>query len=232
MSKYKAVIFDLFGTLVDNFTTSEYMKVLDEMSQILDTPADKFSRLWRDSFYMRTNGTHRTHQESIRYICNELGIKITDAQVEKAADLRLAYTIRSLKPRKDAISVIEKIKAMGYKVGLVSDCSPETPEAWPQTPFKGIFNVTIFSCDVNVKKPDPRIYLLACERLGVKPEDCLYVGDGSSHELTGAKAVGMHPVQIIDPNETVDTHFVDREKNWEGSRISYLKEVFFYLDQT
>jgi len=53
------------------------------------------------------------------------------------------------------------------------------------------------------EKPDPRIYHLALERLKVKPQDCLYVGDGSSHELTGARKVGMHPVQIHVPDEIV-----------------------------
>jgi putative hydrolase of the HAD superfamily len=227
--KYKAVIFDLFGTLVDNFTTSEYNRILQDMADILQVPADKFSKLWKDSFYMRTNGTHKTHEESIRWICNELGKKVTDEQVEKVATLRLDYTVRTLQPRKDAIPTIKKIKAMGLKVGLLSDCSPETPAAWPKTPFNGIFDVTIFSCEVNTKKPDPRIYRMATDKLGVKPEECLYVGDGSSHELTGATAVGMHPVQIIDPRETIDTHYVDREENWTGPRISNLREVLKFI---
>jgi putative hydrolase of the HAD superfamily len=36
-------------------------------------------------------------------------------------------------------------------------------------------------------KPDPRIFQLACKRLGLQPEDCLYVGDGGSNEFTAAK---------------------------------------------
>lgn len=41
-------------------------------------------------------------------------------------------------------------------------------------------------------KPDPAIYLLACRRLGVAPEDCVFVGDGGDRELEGAAAVGMY----------------------------------------
>ena len=227
--KYKAVIFDLFGTLVDNFKTSEYLQVLADMSAVLYTPAPGFSKLWRDTFYMRTDGTHKTHEESILYICHELGTKVSEEQVNQAAVIRLGYTIKTLKPRADTIPTINKIKEMGYKVGLISDCSPETPKAWPVTPFKGIFDVTIFSCEAGVKKPDPRIYQMACDQLGVKPEDCLYVGDGSSHELTGALKAGMAPVQILDPGENADTHYVDRETGWEGHRIAYLKEVLNLL---
>jgi putative hydrolase of the HAD superfamily len=78
---------------------------------------------------------------------------------------------------------------------------------------------------VSLKKPDPRIYRLACENLGVTPEQVLYVGDGSSNELTGATVVGMHPVQIQDPGETADTHFVDKEQDWTGPVITSLSEV-------
>jgi putative hydrolase of the HAD superfamily len=223
--KYKAVIFDLFGTLVDNFTVTEYQQVLTEMAAILKAPADAFSKLWRDSFYLRTNGTHRTHEESIRFICHELNIPVTEERVKQAADLRLEYTIRSLQPRKEAVPVIRKLKRMKYKVGLISDCSPETPAAWPATPFRGLFDVTVFSCVVNMKKPDPRIYRIATDKLGVEPRDCLYIGDGSSNELTGALKVGMHPVMISDPNESADAHYIEREKDWQGPKIASLKEV-------
>jgi putative hydrolase of the HAD superfamily len=226
---YKAVIFDLFGTLVDNFTVPEYQKVLEDMAAILGAPKEAFAKLWKDSFYLRTNGTHRTHVESIRFICGETGVKVTEEQVKEAAALRLDYTVRTLQPRKEAIPTIKKIKAMGYKVGLLSDCSPETPAAWPLTPFNGLFHVTIFSCEVGTKKPDPRIYQMACDGLGVKPQDCLYVGDGSSYELTGAKKVGLHPVMIRDPKENADTHFVDREDDWAGPQIAYLNEVLGLL---
>jgi putative hydrolase of the HAD superfamily len=223
--KYKAVIFDLFGTLVDNFTVPEYQQVLAAMSSVLKVPTDRFSQLWRDTFRLRTNGTHRTHQESIRYICHELGIPVTEEQVEEAAAIRLDYTIKTLKPRPEAMPVIKTLKKMGYRVGLISDCSPETPAAWSKTPFDGIFDATVFSCVAGVKKPDPRIYKIATDMLKVKPEDCLYIGDGSSQELTGAKQVGMTAVLLRVPEEPADVHFIDREENWEGRVIVTLGEV-------
>lgn len=227
---FKAVIFDLFGTLIDNFTDSEYARVLGEMAAALGAPAETFSKEWRDSFYLRTNGSHKTHFESIRYICGRLGVTVTDEQVQKASDIRLDYSRRVLVPRPATLPTITELKTRGYKVGLISDCSPETPEVWPETPFRDIFDITVFSCVVSLKKPDPKIYLYACEKLGVKPEDCLYVGDGSSNELTGATAVGMHPVMIKDPGETADTHFVDKEKEWKGETISTLDEVLSLVD--
>ncbi len=94
-----------------------------------------------------------------------------------------------------------------------------------------MFDVTVFSCVAGIKKPDPRIYHIATERLGVDPQDCLYIGDGSSRELTGALEVGMHPVLIHDPDESDDTHFIDREDDWKGPVISSLREVLGLLKQ-
>ncbi|OGN99805.1 MAG: hypothetical protein A2Y58_03695 [Chloroflexi bacterium RBG_13_51_52] len=223
--KYKAVIFDLFGTLIENFTRSEYEQVLADMASIVSAPPDKFRQLWLDSFYERTTGIHPTKQASIEYICRKLDIPVTAIQVEQAALIRQEYTRRSFRLKPDAVEVLSTLKSQGFKIALVSDCSSEVPAVWKETPFTPFFDVTIFSCDAGVKKPDPRIYRMATDKLGVKPEDCLYVGDGSSNELTGALKVGMYPVLIRDPNEPVDVHYIEREDSWNGPMISSLTEV-------
>jgi putative hydrolase of the HAD superfamily len=55
----------------------------------------------------------------------------------------------------------------------------------------------VLSCETGLVKPDPEIFKLCAARLGVRPEDCLYVGDGGSDELRGASTVGMTPVQAV-----------------------------------
>ena len=117
---------------------------------------------------------------------------------------------------------------MGYKTALISDCSAETPESWTDTPLESLMDVTAFSCVAGIKKPDPRIYHLACERLGVNPQDCIYVGDGSSRELTGASQVGMHAVLIsVAYEEVFDSYDAYRReaRDWKGPVISALSDV-------
>ena len=223
--KYKAVIFDLFGTLVDNFSRSEYESVLAEMAQIVNVPAAEFQRIWLESFQERNTGVHPTPQYSIEYICKRLKIRATKAQVENAARIRLDYTLHSLTPRPDSITTIKKLQSLGYKTGLLSDCTGDIPMVWGKTPFAALFNTTVFSCEVGIKKPEPRIYHIAADRLEVKPPDCLYVGDGGSGELTGAREIGMSPVLLRDPAEEYDMISMEREDNWDGPRIAYLREV-------
>lgn len=99
---------------------------------------------------------------------------------------------------------------------------------WPDAEFDLVIAVPIFSCVVGLMKPDPRIYRLAAERLGVEPSDCLYVGDGIGQELPGAAEVGMHPVMIRTPDYAAHPFSMD-VADWPGPLVSSLTEVLALL---
>ena len=94
-------------------------------------------------------------------------------------------------PRSTVLDTLAKLQSTGVKTGLISDCGSEVPDIWPGLALAPLMDATVFSCCVGVTKPDPSMYRLACERLGVDASRCLYVGDGGSRELTGARAMGM-----------------------------------------
>lgn len=79
-----------------------------------------------------------------------------------------------------------------------------------------------------MKKPDPHIYQIACEKLHLPAQACLYIGDGESKKLTGASQVGMHAVLLHQSLEEADTHRFEAEI-WSGPAISYLWEVLSFL---
>ena len=225
--KYKAVIFDLFGTLVDCYKVVDYDDTLLRIAAILNVPYLEFRRVWDDTAPERNTGVFVTTNSSISAICKIMDVQVDDDVIERAANIRREFVTRTLSPRNDTLNTLAQLKEKGIMIGLISNCSPDTPETWDKTPFITLFDTTVFSSSAGLKKPDPRIYQLAAEKLYVNPEDCLYIGDGSSNELTGAAAVGMHPVLIIDSEEDqAGTHRVDFEgAEWEGPVISSLKEV-------
>ena len=103
---------------------------------------------------------------------------------DKGGEIRLRYTKRALEPRAECNSDTHATeKRAGYKIGLLSNCSIEIPILWPETEFADLVESPIFSSRERLKKPDPRIYHLACERLAVIPEHRLYIADGENHEL-------------------------------------------------
>ncbi|NIM07510.1 MAG: HAD-IA family hydrolase [Armatimonadetes bacterium] len=223
--KYKAVVFDLFGTLIDNLCPQEYERVLWEMADALCVPREDFAREWIGTFQERISGGIETTEDAVEHICQLLGVEAAASSIAAAVEIRFDLTRRALRPRPDAVETLTQLKAGGYKIGLVTDCSDEVPVLWADSPLAPVIDVPIFSCSVGMAKPDSRIYLLACEALGVKPQECLYVGDGSSRELTGAVKVGMHPVLISVPYDNDYDHFRVDAKEWQGTVISSLKQI-------
>jgi putative hydrolase of the HAD superfamily len=225
--KYLAVIFDLYGTLIDKLSLRGYKEDLRRMASALSVPPDDFIRLWFDTQNERGLGIFQSHEDNIKYICNKLGRHAGDAQIEHAVQTYFKYTADSVKLRPHAIEVLTHLKADGYKTGLITDCSASIPRIFSDIAFAPLIDVAIFSCSAGIQKPDPRIYRLAVKRLAVEPEACLYIGDGDDNELTGAVNVGMHAVLIRNPDENShDVHHTDWEAEaWQGPVITSLQEV-------
>lgn len=224
--KYDAVIFDLFGTLVDNtefldLSRSEYNRTLSNVAAALSISEPDLLRLWSETVHERDAGLFPSMEKYFRHICREIGVKADARQIANAVELRLEYLRSVLTSRNHTVETLTELKASGYRLGLISDCSSEVPLLWPETPFAALLDGAIFSCEVKLTKPDPRIYRMVCDSLKVAPGKCLYVGDGGSGELTGAVEFGMDPVLIRAPYDTVNGH----REDWEGTRISELKQV-------
>ena len=228
--KYKAIIFDLFGTLIPSYSEKEQRRIVRSMAAILSASPEPFWEFWSNTFKESILGILPDSEAKIRYICNKSGLNPEHENIRKASQLFLDFEARSMIPRPEAIGVLSALKQKGYKIGLISDCTANTVVLWQHTSLKPFFKVTIFSCAVRVKKPDPRIYHMALDKLKVKPEDCLYVGDGSSRELTGALKVGMHPVWLRIPEEINEDNFRIDQEEWDGVIISALKEVLDLLE--
>jgi putative hydrolase of the HAD superfamily len=229
--RYDAVIFDLFGTLVDNMHHEEFLQELTTMAGILGVPAKDFVPMWSATWPLRSIGKLPSAESAIRYICNELGVETDDGRIQQATQVRLEFSRRALVPRHDTVETLTRLKSEGYKLGLISDCTAEIPLFWPTTPMASLIDVPVFSCSVGLKKPDPRIYLLACEHLSVVPEKCLFMGDGGSSELSGANAVGMFPVLIRVPYENEHNTRRHGEEQWHGAQITTVKDILPFVDE-
>ena len=223
--KYKAVIFDLFGTLVDMPSWIESNNILRQMAVVLLVPSDDFVTSWHATFDERMTGIFESYQACIRHICQQLGVDAQDNQIELAASIRFDMTKQEVKSLRDgAKEVLLHLKANGYKTGLISDCSKETTIILRDTPLYSLIDVTVFSCSAGIRKPDPRIYRIAVEGLSVNPQECIYIADGMGQELTRASELGMYAIQIRVPGK--DDHNYDTyRENWDGPVISSLKDV-------
>ena len=228
--KYQAFIFDLFGTLVDDFVTG-VGQMNTELATALGVPFEPFMQLWRETAEMRSSGAFQTVEASIEHVCAVMGMHIGTEQMRKAVEIRLHYTRRALEPRPNALTTLTQLKTTGYKLGLISNCSIEIPILWPETPFAEFFYDAIFSSRASLKKPDPRIFQLACRHLGVVPESCVYVADGENHELAAAAKLGFRSILIRTASVRRNTKLHQEADEWQGASIAALPELLGLLHE-
>ena len=76
-----------------------------------------------------------------------------------------------------------------------------------------------------------RMYEVIRERLGVAPENCLYVADGENYELKAAGDLGMNPVLIRANSHRLNGELRQEAREWQGAAISTLSEVLSLVNK-
>jgi len=104
------------------------------------------------------------------------------------------------KPLEPMVEAVRELRRGGVLTGLVSN-SWSTAH-YDRTLLSELFDQVVISAEVGFHKPQPEIYLLAADRLGVRPEGCLFIDD-LRENCEGAEAVGMTAIRHRDPAETI-----------------------------
>ena len=112
--------------------------------------------------------------------------------VEGIHDVVALMPLRSLWPM---VHRVRRLRDEGYRVGILTNNVREFGDYWRSTVPIDLFDVVVDSCEVGLRKPDPAIYRLAAERLGVPPERCLFLDDGAAN-VAAAEEVGMRGLLV------------------------------------
>ncbi len=225
----RVIIFDLCGTLLPGGSRLRRDTIAFQMADVLEVDRKKLADVVRDTFDERVRGTMGGLSETISELAQRVGGSPTSRQVALAADQRLEFS-RELLSDKYSAAYLSQLKARGCRLGIVTDCSAETPLTWNSSWLNDVIDVVTFSCEIGVRKPTPEIYLAATRRLNVQPEECVFIGDGGSNELYGAQELGMAATMLIDPN-LLDTDRFDTVSSWDGAIITSLAELVNVLKE-
>ena len=226
--RYDAVIFDLFGTLTPTVTPTDYDAMLQELAAALGAPANAFRGRWRASMQQRESGGLGNMEGVLRAMGGAAGTEPSESALSRARRRWLERTRRWLVPRSVAVATLHTLGKAGYPVGLISNCSAEVPVLWPENELRRVIDSAVFSCEMWFMKPEPAIYRHVCRLLGVRPERCLFVGDGGARELTGAQAVGMDATLLRVSGEEhtwFDSNYRLDALEWTGATITALDQV-------
>lgn len=226
--KRDAVIFDLFGTLVDSNPKEEMLVGYLEPAALLTDDPQTFADTWFGLGIERSTGKYKTVEGDVLRVCDLLGLSPSREALDAALLVRMRHYRKYLQPRPTALDTLSKLRSSGMKIGLVSDCGLEIADVWEDGTLAPFFDTAVFSSKAGVVKPDPSLFALACEGLGVEAARCIYVGDGGGRELTGARAAGMHPILIrVDYEGWMDAYRPDALA-WRGPVISDISQVLDY----
>ena len=223
---YRAVLFDFFGTLTQAISRGPAHA---HIARWLGCDPRAFTSALDRTFLERARGGYGTAQQSLRRVAEEAGALPGRTRVAVALPVRVAAVRADTRLRAEAVPVLRGLRERGLRTGLISDCTHELPRYLPAMPIAPLLETCVYSIEVGACKPDPRMYLTACERLAVEPAECLYIGDGGSQELSGARAVGMTAVRLAARDLGRHLRF-NGEQGWTGHTARTLREAVTYLE--
>jgi putative hydrolase of the HAD superfamily len=218
-AKYKVLIFDLFHTLSSIYHSNVPGR---NSHEIIGISRDK----WLDALLSDTDKRARGHIKDpigiIRDITDKLGMKISDETISELAKSRydrFSYSLKNILPH--TVETIKELKRRGKKIVLLSNADVCEVESWEHSPLAEHFDHAVFSCHVGFVKPEPEIYHHAVKLSGASLEECLFIGDGGSDELTGAKNAGIAACftsefikdlwpEHIEPRKLIADYHIDR----------------------
>jgi epoxide hydrolase-like predicted phosphatase len=183
-SSIKAVIWDMGGVLL----RTEDPQPRTTLAQRFGLTADELShRVFEGETAAQATLGKLTDDELWRQVASGLGVPQSEAMdlslqffAGDRLDGQLVDFIRSLRP--------------GYKTGLLSNAWPSARQMLTKSfPCIDAFDVAIISAEVGLAKPDPRIFQLVVDRLGVRPEESVFIDDVSVN-VEGARAAGLNAV--------------------------------------
>lgn len=208
--RVNAVFFDLFDTLLLLEDVEAYYEpCLRKMHSFLvkkgiNVPYDRFQRVYfdvRDRFYSESRESLEEPHFNVRIVqtLEKLGYNLTvsDTAVSGATMTFADEFMRHVKLDKDAIHVLQKLHRK-YKLGLISNFGiPECGRKMLDTfGLKKYFDFIVISAEVNQRKPSPKIFRDALQRLGVDASRAVFVGDMVDLDVIGPQSVGMKTILI------------------------------------
>jgi putative hydrolase of the HAD superfamily len=109
----------------------------------------------------------------------------------------------ALNPNEPMIELMRELKAAGYRMAMLTNNVREWEPLWrSMLPVDEIFETVVDSGFVGCRKPEPQIYGLTLERVGLPAETCLFVDD-LAHNCEGARKAGMAAVHFRDNEQAI-----------------------------
>jgi putative hydrolase of the HAD superfamily len=195
----EAVLFDWNNTLVQ-FTWDD--ELLDEGHRAglraigRDDDAAAFTVRYRERVIERGRP-----DEAYESLLLELLGDATDDEIDAFIDAEHEAWAPAFQTLGAAQALLEALRSRGIKTGVILNSWPDPGRVLrgdiERAGLTGLLDTIVISSEVGMRKPDPGIFRLALEQLGVEPHDAMFVGDRLETDVQGAANLGMTTVQAL-----------------------------------
>lgn len=216
---WRAVVFDLFGTLVNSPSAQDRHDAAHELADALGVPAETVSQALARSWGDRHLGRWSTVDHIAAGLARLCGAMRPDLSrvgrlIENRARRRLRWDA-------SVLAMLTQLANRGLAVMVLSDAAADTAHVWPNGAPASL--PVLFSCQHHAVKPDPALYRRVLHQLDVPAQTVLYCGDGGGDELAGAQRAGMTAVRVPARGgpDAVTHHHLD----WNGLLLECAEEV-------
>jgi putative hydrolase of the HAD superfamily len=188
-----AVTVDGFGTLV------ELIDPVPRLQELLrEQSAGRDETVTRDAFaaevgYYRANsltGRDERTLAELRERCAQVFLDAADAELDAAAFAPSFVAALRFRVLPGVTETLRELRARGLEVAIVSNWDISLHERVEELGLRPLTTTVVTSAEAGSEKPDPRIFRVALERLGVDPARAVHVGDGEA-DADGAAAAGI-----------------------------------------
>lgn len=115
----------------------------------------------------------------------------------------------------DVAPVLRDLRAKGLKLGIISNWDTRLKKVCDGLGLTPMVDFLVISAEAGIRKPDPRIFHLALEKAGVRPEEAIHVGDLPEEDAEGARRAGVRPI-LIDRKMRVTATAFPRASRWSS----------------
>ncbi|MDA3886804.1 MAG: HAD-IA family hydrolase [Candidatus Delongbacteria bacterium] len=220
LSDKTTYVFDFFHTLTDHESkrgnrpwTSDFLGIDREV--------------WGEHLQFfsedRLKGTITYAFDFMKLLVMRIDPTISDDKIREALvfrQKRFDYSVINIPSY--VIETLKALKSKGKKLGLITNADYMELAAWDKCPIADLFDVSIHSFRVGMMKPEKEIYELCLKELNSCPEESVFVADGGSNELIGARECRLTTIMV----EGIVSEFMSKDK------ISKRKEYAEYVVDT
>src|SRR5512143_3946712 len=214
----RAIFFDLDGTLRHNLPSgSEFFADYAIQQGLRATQEDRLRAMRWEHYYWANSPELKSDRNT--YLSDEAGfwgayarrqlvaLGASNADADRLAPPLNEYMGHEYKPKsvvpEDAIRLLGALKQTGYVLGVLSNRDKPFADEIEELGLAPFFAITMAGGALRMWKPEPQLFLHACEKLNVAPAEAIYIGDNYFADVVGARRAGLLPV-LYDPRGIFD----------------------------